>query len=526
VLLCAVGLVLLVACANVANLLLARAAGRRKEIAIRLAIGATRPRIIRQLLTESLLLALMGGTVGTLMSFWSTAALVRYILTHLPPGSWAFGVDTTPDWHVAAGALALSLATGLIFGLAPALQSAHPDLTLAMKEEGIDPAARGRRASFLSNALVSTQVAVSMILLVAAALLTRGLFQVRATATGFEMHNVVTAAFDLTAAGYDEPRARAFQQRLQERVAALPGIDGLAGVSVIPLNSDFNSHGMQVKDTKAAVQMEENRVTPGFFSLVRIPIVRGRNFSGAEAAAGAPVGIVTEATARRLWPGENPLGKILTEGRESFEIVGVARDAQVSHPGDVSRPYMYLPAGPDHLHLALMAHTAGDAESAVRDIRAASMALDSELTVNVVKLEDNMEFWRAPLRLGSTLSGFLGTLALMLAAIGVYGMVSYGVSRRVREIGIRMALGADGTRVTAMIVRKAMMPVVIGAVTGMAGCAAVSAIMSGLLYGVSPHDPFAFCAVPAFLLIVALVACYLPARRAMKVNPVEALRCG
>jgi len=527
VILCAVGLVLLVACANVANLLLARAAGRRKEIAVRLAIGATRARIIRQLLTESMLLSVAGGTLGTLLSFWSSAALVRFILTHLPPGSWTFGFSAAPDLRVMVYAFALSLLTGIVFGLAPALQSTRPDLTLAMKEEGSDPELRGSRMGFLRNALVSTQVAVSMILLLAAGLLMRGLLQAQATATGFEMHNIVTATFELTGAGYDQTRAQLFHQQVRERVAALPGVDRVADVELIPLNSDFSSSNFKSKDGNGEFQIEYNGVQPDFFSLVRIPIVRGRNFTGTESATGAPVLIVTEATAREIWPGKDALGKVLTSGKESYEVIGVAGDAQVSHLGDVTRPYMYMTIGPKkQMKLSMLTHTVGDAAVAMREIREVVADLDRELPVNIMKLEDNMEFWRTPSRIVSMLSGFLGGLALVLASIGVYGMVSYSVSRRVREIGIRMALGADGGSVMRLVLRKAMLPVIIGAMIGIAGCAAVSGILADLLYGVSPHDPFAFGIVPALLMAVALLACYLPARRAMRVNPVDALRCG
>jgi predicted permease len=519
--------VLLVACANVANLLLARAAGRRREIAVRLAIGATRARIVRQLLTESMLLSVTGGTLGTLLSFWSSAALVRFILTHLPPGSWSFAFNATPDLRVIGYALALSLLTGIVFGLAPALQSTRPDLTLAMKEEGSDPELRGSRMGFLRNALVSIQVAVSMILLLAASLLMRGLLQAQVTATGFEMRNIATATFELTAAGYDQARAQLFHQQMRERVASLPGIDRVADVELIPLNSDFSGGNFKRKDGDVEFQLEYNGVQPDFFSLVQIPIVRGRNFTGAESATGAPVVIVTEATARHIWPGSDALGKVLISGKESYEVVGVAADAQVSHLGDVTRPYMYMTTGPKkQLRLSMLAHTAGDVTAAMREIRQVARDLDPELPVSLMKLEDKMELWRTPSRIVSMLAGFLGGLALVLASIGVYGMVSYSVSRRVREIGIRMALGADGGSVMRLIVRKAMLPVAIGAMIGVAGCAAVSGILADMLYGVSPLDPLAFGTVPAVLMAVGLLACYLPARRAMRVNPVDALRCG
>lgn len=526
-LLCAVGMVLLVACANVANLLLARAAGRRKEIAVRLAIGATRGRILRQLLTESVLLAVLGGILGTLVSFWSSAALVRYLLTHLPHGSWTFLIDVRPDLNVLVAAAALTLLTGVIFGLAPALQATRSDLTFAMKEDAAGPEPKRGRLAFLRNTLVSTQVAASMVLLLAAGLFMRSLGQAQSADTGFEMRSIATIAFNLRSAAYDAKQAQSFMQQLQERIEALPGVQGVAAVELIPLNSDFVSNGYELKGTGRHIQIEDNRVQPSFFSILQVPIVRGRNFTGAEISTGAPVAIVTESTARHLWPGEDPLGKVLVEGKSEFEVIGVAHDAQVSHLGDVSRPYLYLPAGPgSQMHLSLLARTSTDMAATQRGMRLAAAAIDPELPVDVLTLEDTRELWSAPTRIISIMAGFLGTLALALAVMGVYGMVSYSVSLRLREIGIRMALGATGGDVAGMIVRKAMLPVAIGAVAGVALCAGVSTLMAGLLYGISPHDPFAFFGVPSFLLAAALLACYIPSRRAMRVNPMETLRRG
>ena len=276
--------------------------------------------------------------------------------------------------------------------------------------------------------------------------------------------------------------------------------------------------------------VEYNHVSPGFFAVLGIPIARGRNFTDTEHRLGAPLTIVTESTARRLWPGEDPIGKTIRKGAlrpdaVDLEVVGVARDAQVSHLAQSDNLYLYLPAGPkEQSGLQLLAHTPGPPAAIATGIRAAVRELDPELAVNVAKLEDNLEHFRFPGRILATLSGVLSTLALLLALIGVYGMVSYVVSRRVREIAIRMALGANGHDVTTLIVRQALRPVATGVVIGTVCCAAASSILSSVLYGISPHDPVSFLLVPGFLLGVALLASYIPARRAATVDPMEALR--
>jgi macrolide transport system ATP-binding/permease protein len=531
VLLLAVGLVLLIACANVANLLLARATARRKEIAVKRALGATRWRLIRQLLTESLLLAISGGALGWVVAVWFSASLLRFVLSNVPAGTPQFALNPSPDLRVLAYTLVLTLVTAIAFGLAPALNATHTDLTLAMKEEGAETHVGSGRGGWLRSSLVATQIAVCMVLLLAAGLFLRGWQRTYTMDPGFSMKNTAVVSFDLIGAGYNEQRAIAFQQALAERVSAIPGVDRVSQVARSPLSDDHWVFNYSVVGRKDDFDAEYNNVSPEYFPLLGIPIVRGRNFTDAENRAGSPVVILTESTARRVWPGEDPIGKALREGRggtdPGLQVVGIAKDAQVAFPGDATTLYLYRPAGPkEQTRMLLMVHSAGTYAAISKTIKMAGQTLDPELVVQVARLEDNMDLWRSFSRIISTLSTMLGGLALLLASIGVYGMVSYAVSRRIREIGIRMALGAGVGNIMSLIVRQGMLPVVVGAGIGMACCAAVSSFMSSVLYGVSPWDPISFIFVPAFLFAVALAACWIPARKAARVDPVESLRCG
>ena len=525
VVLVAFGLVLLIACANVSNLLLARASVRHKEIALRLSIGASRWRLVRQLLTESLLLSLAGGALGSLLAFWSFASITRFILSALPPEVPTLAVNVAPDWRVLAYALSLTLVTGIAFGLIPALKSSGLDLNTALKGDGAHSGSGKKSGQFLRNTLVGAQIAVCMILLLATGLLLRGLYYAQTVDPGFDMKNVTTMFFHLERQGYDDNRAAAFVRNLEERVSALPGVIETAHAECAPLSHDFSAGPFTVPGRAGQVGIEYNHVSPEYFSVVGIPVVRGRGFGPNDWRDGSGV-IVTESTARQLWPGEDPLGKILREGSGHEDaVIGVAKDAQVSHLGDTSRPYLYFPAGPqDYGRTYVLVRFSGNFTATASGIRGAVQALDAKLPVDVTKLEDYLDVWRAPSRIASALAGALGGLALLLASIGVYGMVSYSVSRSVREIGIRMALGADSREVMRLVLRQAMRPVLIGGLAGVGACAAVSWVLSSMLFGLNARDPIAFTSVPLFLAAVALLASYVPARRAMRVDPVVALR--
>ena len=521
----AFGLVLLVACANVANLLLARASVRQKEMALRLSIGASRWRLVRQLLTESLLLSLIGGTLGSLLAFWSFEAITRLIISHLPNEASTLAVNVAPDVRVLGCALTLTLLTGIMFGLIPALQSSRQDLNTALKEDGAHSGLGKKSGRLLRSALVGIQVAVCMIMLLAAGLLSRGLYHAQTVDPGFEMKSVATVFLNLGQQGYDENRGTAFMGRLRQRISELPGVFEVAQAECAPLSHDFSADAFTVPGHVEKIGIEYNHVSPEYFSVVGIPIVRGRGFLRGE-TDDSPGVVVTESTARRLWPDKDPLAKTLrgSSGRE-YSVIGVARDAQVAHLGDARTTYLYLPAGtPDNLRVYVLVRYVGDFPATAKGIRNVVQSLDADLPLQVTKLEDYLEVWRMPSRIVAALSGALGALALLLASIGVYGVVSYSVSRRVHEIGVRMALGAEGREIMSLVLRQAMRPVLIGGLLGVAGCAAVSWVLSSMLFGLNAHDPIAFTSVPLFLLGVAMFACYVPARRAMGVDPMVALR--
>jgi predicted permease len=526
VVLAAFALVLLIACANVANLLLARASTRQKEIALRLSIGASRWRLVRQLLTESLLLSLAGGVLGSIIAFWSFHRVTQLVMSHLPHDLPSITLNVAPDLHVLAYALLLTLLTGIAFGLVPALQSSRFDLSTTMKGDGAAPGSGKKSKRFWLNTLVGSQVAICMVLLLAAGLLLRGLYYAQTVDPGFQEKNVAQVFLNLRTHGYDENRATAFMAHLRERIRGYPGVIDVAQAECAPLSHDFSADHFSVPGRPDKVPIEYNHVSPNYFSVVGIPIVRGRGFTSAETRDAHGI-IVTESTARRLWPGEDPLGKILREstGRED-SVIGVAKDAQVSHLGELNTSYLYFPSRPadDSRTYVLVRYAPGVTEIA-NGIRNAAHSLDPDVSINVTRLEDNLEVWRAPSRIVTALSGTLGALALLLASIGIYGMVSYSVSRSVREIGIRMALGANGADVMHHVLWQAMRPLLIGGLVGVVMCAGVSGVLSSMMFGLSAHDPIAFISVPFFLMAVALLASFIPARRAMRVDPMVALRC-
>jgi predicted permease len=525
VVLAAVGLVLLIACANVANLLLARASARQKEIAIRLSIGGSRWRIVRQLLTESLLIAFLGGTLGSLVAFWSLEGIARYVLAHLPHGTPELMWNVSPDVHVWGYSLALTAFTGIVFGLAPALHATRQDLSTAVKGDssGLMGKAGGGK---LRSSLVGLQVAVCTVLLIAAGLLMRGLYLAQTVDPGFEMKGITQAQFDLPSQGYSLERASAFQRELVARVSALPGVDEVEQARVTPLGHQFLGTGLTPAGETESRQLEFNVVSPGFFTMLGMPMVGGRAFTEAETRSDAPVLVVTESTARRLWPGQDAIGRTLRGWEKKiYQVVGVVRDSQASHLGQSDGLFFYVPAGPaEQDHLQLLVHSKSSDMATINGIREAARALDPNLIVDVTRLADNLEAWRTPSRIVAALSAVLGALALLLASIGVHGVVSYGVSQRIREIGIRMTLGADGRDVMRLVLRQALRPVVIGGLVGVVGCAAVSQVLADVLYGIGAHDPVAFVGVPLFLLSIAFLASYIPARRAVRVDPAVALR--
>src|SRR5690349_8067341 len=378
----------------------------------------------------------------------------------------------------------------------------------------------------MRSILLGVQVAVCMVLLVAAGLLLRGLYLAQTVDPGFEIKGITQARLDLPSQGYTPEKARAFLQELMPRVRALPGVVEVEQAQVVPLGHQFMGTGMTLAGETQDRQFEFNVVSPGFFTMLEMPMVQGRTFTEAETKSEAPVLVLTESTARRLWPGQDAIGKTLRGWEKNeYQVVGVVRDSQVSHLGHADGLFFYIPAGPkEEDREQLLVYSKSSDTATINGIREVARALDPDLIVGVTRLEDNLEEWRTPSRIVAALSGVLGALALLLASIGVHGVVSYGVSQRIREIGIRMTLGADGRDVMSLVLRQALRPVVIGAIVGVIGCAAVSQVLSEVLYGIGSHDPIAFIGVPVFLLGVAFLASYIPARRAVRVDPVVALR--
>jgi predicted permease len=528
VVLAAFGLVLLIACANVANLLLARAAGRTKEIAVRLSVGASRGRLIQQLLTESLLIALAGGIAGALLAWWSFKGLLALLLSALPGTIPPLSVDANPNLTVLWFGLGLTVTTALVFGMVPALQASRQDVQTVLKQDG---AGSGRRAGgWLRSALIGMQVAVCMVLLIAAGLLLRALYAAQTAEPGFDYRHVAVASLDLRGPAYDDQKAARLQRELMERVGGLPGVEAVAQVSRTPLSPGRTQTMLRLPGQTQWHEIDMNTVSPGYFSLIGLPIVRGRTFTAAELRDQSPAVMITEATARRYWPGEDPIGRTLVmalgPNRETtLEIVGVVKDAQLTSVGETLSSYMYLPAGPgDQRRIRLLVRSTADFRGLASAIRDVTRQLDTGAVVRVNALEENLDFWRTVSRLVAVLSGSLGMLALILASLGVYGVVSCVVTRRVREVGIRMMLGASGRDVQGMILRQTLRPVVIGAVIGIGGAATVSRILQTVLFGVSPFDPIAFIGAPLFLLGVAAAASLIPTREALKLDPMTTLR--
>jgi macrolide transport system ATP-binding/permease protein len=512
----AVALVLLIACANVSNLMLARAAARRKEIAVRLALGASRWRLIRLLLTESLLLAVLGGVFGLLL-----ASLLPPILLSVIPEA-GLDVDFRPNATVFAYMFLISLITGVVFGLAPAIQSTKPNLTDALKST------RNRSRSsrpHLRNLLVIGQVAVSLVLLIGAGLLVRGLQQAHATDLGFDQKNLVVATMDLTSQGYDEARAATLHAQLFERLKASPGIKSASLAATAPFAGRRDA-AIDIEGGGSALTVGANGVSAEYFQTLGIKLRRGRLFTEEDARGGQSPAVISQAMANRFWPGTDPIGKRFKDNPgASHEIIGVVADISSRQIGKLDGPLFYTPVSPDKINgHSFVLRTNENLPASMSAIRAVASSLDKDAFVSVEPLEQNVRRMLEPARVGAWFSGTVSLLALLIAATGIFGMLSYHVVERTSEIGIRMALGAQRRNVLLLIVSDGMKLAGIGAAIGLVAAIVLTKVTTSLLFGIVPADVFTFAAVSLGALAVALLACYIPARRATRVDPLIALR--
>jgi putative ABC transport system permease protein len=518
-----VTLVLLVACVNIAGVLLARATSRRRETAVRQALGATRGRLVRQWLVECLSLALLGGAAGLVVALWVRQGLVSLSADFMP----GFSPDLGFDWKVLGFALLMALLVGTLFGLLPGLSAGGQDVVTALKEAS-GSSGGGRRTSCSFGAFVVFQMSVSLVLLVTAGLLLRTLQEAHEFDLGFETRNLLLGSVNLNAYGYTEPRGQQFYRELGERLRSVPGVEAVSFATIVPLAGDVDRSGFYLEGHSELVSLDINVVGRDYFTTMGTPLVAGE---GLESRPGGPPGVVVnEAMARRFWPDGTALGRRIRYGKSDgpeAEIVGVARDIRYGSLSEEPRPFVYASLEQAYTPAcAVHIRTAGDPRASIRAIREAVAAIDP--AVPVQKLETFEDVFRTallPQVVLAPITGAFATLALVLSAIGLYGLMSYSVSQRTREIGVRMALGAGRAEVLVMVVRQGMRLALLGLGIGLAGAFAGTRFLSGLLFGVSPTDPRTFAALSGLLLLVALAACFIPARRATSIDPMAALRC-
>jgi len=527
IMLAVVVFVLLIACANVGNLLLVRSFARRHEMTVRLAIGAGRSRLLKQLLTEGLILSAFGAGGGLLVAYWCRHALV---LLFPARGGVAMHLPGEIDWRVLALSAGVCLVATLLLGLVPAMQTGKIDLAGALKADSAGVVG-GRGRAWVRSGLVVVQVSLSFILLVGAGLLMQSLQKIRNTSPGFSTRNVLDTAVNLTAAGYDAARAQTFQDELLARVKALPGVESVAFARMTPLS--YGSYS----STKVAVDgyqpppeeqpiVEYNEVGPDYFTTMGIPLVSGREFTREDDEKAAPVALVNETMVARYWRGRNPIGERVQVKGRWMQVVGVARDSKYESVRETPKPFFYVPLRQNFSRGAgLYIRTPLSPQTMATALAREVHALDGNLALfEVITLQEQVDRSTSPQMVAVTLVGILGGLALLLAAIGLYGVMSYAVSQSTRELGLRMALGAGASNLLRLVMSRGLALTAGGVALGAAVALGLTRLLGNLLYNVSPRDPMAFGSALVVMTIAALAACFLPAWRATRTDPARALR--
>ena len=522
-----VAVVLLVACANVANLLLARASARRQEIAVRLSLGAGRGRLIRQLLIESLVLGVLGGLAGFLLALWTRPALQALQPPFLPDDALAMPIDGRVLFFTAV----VAVGTGVLFGLVPALQFSRPDLATELKDRSSQPSGSRQRVT-ARNALVVAQMALSFVALIGAGLFLRSLDQARAIDPGFDADKLAVLSFDLATQGMTLDAALERQREILERVRSVAGVERASYGSSTPLGGggfqrSVFLEGQDPSDARNGRFVQVNGVSEGYLATLGIPLLQGRDFTAADTAQSPQVVIINEAMARQFWPGENALGKRFRFFRQEqlTEVVGIARDSKYNFIGEEPTPFMYRPRLQEAATAATLTIRSANPEAVLGTIRAVVQQMEPNMPLIGVFTMRNVfdqALW-AP-RMGALLLAVFGGLALLLASVGVYGVMAYSVSQRTRELGIRVALGASTSEVRGMVLRQGLVLTLAGIGVGLVAAMLLTNLVSTLLYGISALDPLTFTVIPIILMAVAAVAIYVPARRASRVDPVIALR--
>jgi macrolide transport system ATP-binding/permease protein len=530
-LLAVVALVLLIACANVANLLLARAAARQKEIAIRVALGAGRGQIIRQILTECVLLSLLSGAAGVLLAVWA----VNLILRLKPPVAMPIVIEIGIDWHVLGFTLLVVILTGILFGLPAALQASRPSLVPALKGVAAGFGA-GRHRLRLRSLFVVAQVALSFVLLIGAGLFLRSLQHAQTIDLGFDPRHLLLARTDLDFHGYTAAQGQQFYRRLLDRVKAMPGVSSASLTSILPLSfasreADIAIEGKAPPPDGSGLFVGTNTVGPDYFATMGIPLAQGREFGLQDNESALQVIVINETMARRFWPGENPIGRrvrlaLSTAQQQPLEVIGVVKDSKSSTLGEQAQPMMYQALLQDfRSKVTLVVRSQSEANQVLTGLRREIRALDENLPVSdAMTMTEHLGLSLFAPRMAARLLIVFGLLGLLLAAIGLYGIMAWSVSQRRREIGVYLALGAQPHNILKLVMGQGMRLALMGIGIGFVVALAVTRLISSLLYGVGATDPLTFGLIALLLTVVALLACYLPARRATKVDPLAALR--